>query len=56
MNKTADENKPVNDSEKGKAYRKRYMREYMKDRRASNNFKSMRMKNECRAATLIANI
>ena len=29
--KTADENKPVNDSQKG--------REYMKDRRADDNFK-----------------
>ena len=28
----------------------------MKDRRADDNFKNMRMKNECKAATLIANI
>ena len=42
--KTVDENKPVNDSEKGKAYRKKYMTEYMKDRRADDNFKNINSK------------
>ena len=51
-----DENKPVDDSEKSRAYRKKkYMTEYMKDRRADDNFKNMWMKIECKA-TLIANI
>lgn len=53
--KTAAKNKPVNDREKGKA--KKYTREYMKGRRADDNFKkNMRMKNEYKAATLIGNI
>ena len=33
----------------------KYMTEYMKDRRADDNFKNMWMKIECKA-TLIANI
>ena len=37
--KYADENKPVDDSEKRKAYRRQYTREYMKDRRADDNFR-----------------
>ena len=35
----ADEDKPVDDSEKHKACRRKYMREYMKDRRADDNFR-----------------
>ena len=35
----ADENKPVDDSEKRKAYKRQYMRKYMKDRRADDNFR-----------------
>jgi len=37
--KNADENKPVDNSEKRKAYRRKYMTEYMKDRRADDNFR-----------------
>ena len=33
-------NHAVNDSEKGRAYREKYMREYMKDERADDNFKT----------------
>ena len=34
----ADEDNSVDDSEKCKVYRRKYMREYMKDRRADGNF------------------
>jgi len=37
--KNANENKPVDNSEKRKAYRRKYMTEYMKDRRADDNFR-----------------
>jgi len=37
--RNANENKPVNNSEKCKAYRRKYMREYVKDRRADDNFR-----------------
>jgi len=37
--KNADENKPVDNSETRKAYRRKYTREYMKDRRADDNFR-----------------
>jgi len=37
--KNAEENKRVDDGEKRKAYRRKYMREYKKDRRADDNFR-----------------
>ena len=37
--KNANENKPVDNSEKRKAYRRKYMTEYMKDRIADDNFR-----------------
>ena len=40
---------------KVKLKKKKYMTEYMKDRRADDNFKNMWIKIECKA-TLIANI
>ena len=36
------EDNPLDDTEKCKAYRRKYMREYMKDRWADNNFKKNR--------------
>jgi len=37
--RNANENKPVNNSEKCKAYRRKYMIEYMKDRGADDKFR-----------------
>ena len=52
--KNANENKPVDNSEKRKAYRRKYMTEYMKDRKADDNFRINEDQNEYETATLIA--